>query len=97
MQENEDRFSKETIILVIIFLLIVSIFELFMIVGYLDIINDKNNYILKILENQHKLKRKYPITNKDKVPKKTNLLLDFLFFLFAITTHLLYLIKYIIF
>lgn len=59
MEENNDRFSNETIRFVIIFLLITSIFELFMIVGFLDIINDKNNYILNLTEEKQELTDQY--------------------------------------
>ena len=59
MGRNKDRFSNETIRFVIIFLTITSIFELFMIIGYLDIINDKNNYILNLTEEKQELTDKY--------------------------------------
>ena len=59
MQENKDAFSRKTIRFVIIFLLILSIFELFIIIGYLDIINDKNNYILNIEQEKEEINEKY--------------------------------------
>lgn len=59
MEEKNDKFSRETIRFIIIFLSIVSIFELFMIVGYLDIINDKNNYIFNIEQEKQELTDQY--------------------------------------
>lgn len=73
MEENKERFSRETIRFVIIFLTIVSIFELFMIIGYLDIINDKNNYILNLTEEKQELTDNYGEMLQKYIDKKHEL------------------------
>lgn len=73
MKENKEKFSRETIRFVIIFLTIVSIFELFMIIGYLDLINDKNNYILNLTEEKQELTDDYGDMLQKYIDKKHEL------------------------
>ena len=73
MEENKDVFSRETIRFIIIFLLIMSIFELFLIVGFMDVINDKNDYILNLTEEKQEVTDQYEDNLQKYIDKKHEL------------------------
>lgn len=51
--------KNEKIRFIIITLIIFCLFELFMIIGFIDITVDKNNYILNLTEEKQELTDKY--------------------------------------
>lgn len=65
--------KTEKIRFIIITLIIACLFELFMLIGFIDIINDKNNYILNLTEEKQEITDKYGDILQKYIDKKHEL------------------------
>lgn len=65
--------DREKIRFLLIVLTITTLFEFFMILGFLDLLNDKNNYILNLTDEKQELTDKYGDMLQKYIDKKHEL------------------------